>query len=78
MATKQMEFPVTRAPRPKPRPDEARLGFGQVFTDHMFLMDGAEDTGWSDARIVPYGPLILEPATVVLHYAQSIFEGLKA
>lgn len=72
------EIPVTRIPRPKPKPKDDQLGFGQVFTDHMFLMDAAGDTGWSDPRIVPYGPLELEPATVVLHYAQSIFEGLKA
>ncbi|MCZ0954965.1 MAG: branched-chain amino acid aminotransferase [Rhodospirillaceae bacterium] len=73
-----IEIPVTRVERPKPRPLDDQLGFGQVFTDHMFLMDGAGDTGWSGPRIVPYGPLDLEPATVVLHYAQSVFEGLKA
>ncbi len=78
MATTQMEISVTRVQWPKAKPDEDRLGFGQVFTDHMFLMDGAGDTGWTDPRIVPYGALTLEPATVVLHYAQSIFEGLKA
>lgn len=72
------EIPVTRVQRPKPKPRDDQLGFGQVFTDHMFLMDAAGDTGWSNPRIVPYGPLELEPATVVLHYAQSIFEGLKA
>ena len=72
------EIPVTRVQHPKPKPRDDQLGFGQVFTDHMFLMDGAGETGWSDPRIVPYGPLELEPATVVLHYAQSIFEGLKA
>ncbi len=73
-----IEIPVTRVREPKARPRDARLGFGQVFTDHMFLMDGAADAGWSDPRIVPYGPLALEPATVALHYAQSVFEGLKA
>ena len=73
-----VEIPLTRVQRPKPRPRDDQLGFGQVFTDHMFLMDGTGDTGWSDPRIVPYGPLALEPATVVLHYAQSVFEGLKA
>lgn len=73
-----MEIPVTRVQEPKPRPGDAQLGFGQVFTDHMFLMDGAVDAGWTDPRIVPYGPLALEPATAALHYAQSVFEGLKA
>ena len=74
----RIEIPVTRVQRQKPRPEDAQLGFGQVFTDHMFLMDGAVDAGWSNPRIVPYGPLSLEPATVALHYAQSVFEGLKA
>ena len=74
----RIEIPVTRVQRQKPRPEDAQLGFGQVFTDHMFLMDGAVDAGWSNPRIVPYGPLALEPATVALHYAQSVFEGLKA
>ena len=73
-----IELPVTRVPRPKARPGDDQLGFGQVFTDHMFLMDWAVDTGWTSPRIVPYGPLALEPATVTLHYAQSVFEGLKA
>lgn len=73
-----MEIPVTRVQQPKPRPGDAQLGFGQVFTDHMFLLDGAVDTGWSNPRIVPYGALALEPATVALHYAQTVFEGLKA
>jgi len=73
-----VEIPVNRARQPKPKPRDDQLGFGQVFTDHMFLLDGETDAGWSDPRIVPYGPLELEPATVVLHYAQSIFEGLKA
>ena len=73
-----IEIPVTRVQRPRARPRDDQLGFGQVFTDHMFLLDGEADAGWSDPRIVPYGPLALEPATVVLHYAQSIFEGLKA
>jgi branched-chain amino acid aminotransferase len=53
-------------------------GFGNHFTDHMFLAEWTPDTGWADARVVPYGPLMLDPATAVLHYAQEIFEGLKA
>lgn len=53
-------------------------GFGNHFTDHMFLAEWTPDTGWADARVVPYGPLSLDPATAVLHYAQEIFEGMKA
>ncbi len=69
---------ITRTKAPRPRPADAELGFGTVFTDHMFLMDFQEEKGWYDPRIEPYGPLSLDPATAVLHYAQAIFEGLKA
>jgi len=62
----------------KQKPDENNLGFGNYFTDHMFVMDYTEGKGWHDARIVPYGPLMIDPATMVLHYAQETFEGLKA
>jgi branched-chain amino acid aminotransferase len=53
-------------------------GFGQYFTDHMFLAKWVPEDGWTHARIVPYGPLTLDPASAVLHYAQEVFEGLKA
>ncbi len=56
----------------------ANPGFGQVFTDHMITIDYTEGEGWHDARLEPYGPLTLDPATSVFHYAQEIFEGLKA
>jgi branched-chain amino acid aminotransferase len=69
---------ITRTTSPKPKPKDSALAFGNVFTDHMFLMDYRDDKGWYDARIEPYGPLALDPATAVLHYAQSMFEGLKA
>lgn len=62
----------------KPKQDEKKLGFGKYFSDHMFLMDYTEGKGWHDARIVPYGKIELDPATVVLHYAQETFEGMKA
>ena len=62
----------------KPRPADADLKFGTVFTDHMFLMDYAEDHGWHCPRVEPYQALSLEPAAMVLQYAQSVFEGLKA
>ncbi len=58
--------------------DENKLGFGSIFTDYMFLMDYDEGMGWHDARIVPYGPISLDPAAACFHYAQEVFEGLKA
>lgn len=53
-------------------------GFGSSFSDHMFLAEWTLDEGWHDPRVIPYAPLLLDPATAVLHYAQEIFEGLKA
>jgi branched-chain amino acid aminotransferase len=69
---------IARAAARKPRPKDSELGFGTVFTDHMFVMDFEEEKGWYDPRIEPYGPLSLDPAAAVLHYAQSVFDGLKA
>ncbi len=63
-----------RRPRPK---DDKNLVFGRVFSDHMFIMDFETSKGWHDARIVPYHNLELDPAAMVLHYGQGIFEGLK-
>jgi len=77
-ATMSEAIRVTRASAKKPKPKDRELGFGTVFTDHMFLADFQEEKGWYDPRIEPYGPLTLDPATAVLHYAQAIFEGLKA
>ena len=62
----------------KPKPDWDNLGFGKYFTDHMFIMDYDKGMGWHDARIVPYQNLSLDPACMVFHYAQEMFEGLKA
>jgi branched-chain amino acid aminotransferase len=59
-------------------PSSDELGFGNIFTDHMFMLNYTEGQGWHDARIVPYQPLMLDPSTMVFHYAQEIFEGLKA
>jgi len=62
----------------KPKPsDESSLGFGNIFTDHMFLMDYRQGQGWHNARIEPYSPVVLDPAAMCLHYGQMIFEGLK-
>ena len=60
------------------KPDQKTLGFGKYFADYMFTMDYDEGIGWHDATIRPYGPIEMNPATVVLHYAQETFEGLKA
>lgn len=73
-----MEIKIERAKTLKEKPDQNNLGFGTYFTDHMFMMDYTEGVGWHDARIVPYAPIAMNPATMVLHYAQETFEGLKA
>ncbi|CUR56536.1 putative branched-chain-amino-acid aminotransferase [metagenome] len=56
----------------------ANPGFGTHFTDHMFTVEWTPEQGWHDARITPYGPLTMDPASAVLHYAQETFEGMKA
>ena len=74
-----MDLKILPLTNPKPRPaDESQLGFGKLFTDRMLVMEYAAGTGWHSARIQPYGPFSLDPACAVLHYAQEIFEGLKA
>jgi len=73
----QISITKTTCPKEKPS-DETKLGFGQTFTDHMFIMDYEEGSGWINPRIIPYGPLMLDPSTMVFHYGQAIFEGLKA
>lgn len=65
-------------PKTRPEPTEDNLGFGRLFTPHMFVMEWEEEKGWHNARIQPYGPLLISPASTVLHYAQEIFEGMKA
>ncbi|MHB1151655.1 MAG: branched-chain amino acid aminotransferase [Eubacteriales bacterium] len=62
----------------KEKPDWNKLGFGNYFTDHMFIMNYSEGKGWYDPRIVPFADLSLSPAAMVFHYAQEMFEGLKA
>ena len=69
---------ITRGATKKPKPRDRDLTFGTVFTDHLFVMDFQEEKGWYDPRIEPYGPLSLDPAAAVLHYAQAVFDGLKA
>ena len=72
------QFSVTKTTNPKAKPDPDTLGFGAQFTDHMFLLDYKEGKGWHNGRIVPYGPIELDPAALVFHYGQEMFEGLKA
>jgi branched-chain amino acid aminotransferase len=75
------EIPITQADpknlKKKPAPG-AQLGFGKIFTDYLFLMDYKKEDGWKNARIEPYKPFSMDPAALVLHYGQEIFEGLKA
>lgn len=67
-----------KAEQLKEKPDPDNLGFGQFFTDYMFVMDYAADRGWYDPRIEPYHPLTLDPAATIFHYGQEVFEGMKA
>jgi len=69
---------ISRATTKKPKPKDSELTFGTVFTDHMFVLDFQEEKGWYDPRVEPYGPFPLDPAAAVLHYAQAVFDGLKA
>lgn len=73
-----MEIKITKTANPKQKPDQTKLGFGNYYTDHMFIMNYDEGQGWHNPRIVPYGPFEIDPASMVLHYAQEVFEGLKA
>ncbi len=81
-ASPEISFAVHPAPDPVPSARRAELleapGFGRVFTDHMITLRWTAERGWHDGRLEPYGPLRLEPATSVFHYAQEVFEGLKA
>jgi len=76
-----MEIKLITVPpeKRKPKPaDETKLGFGKIFTDHFFTMHYTAGTGWHDPTIEPYRPLSLDPTSLCLHYAQEIFEGMKA
>ena len=76
------DFDVVSHPRPTSAEEVAQIlrnpGFGTNFTDHTAVIDWTAETGWHNARIEPYGPISLDPAAAVLHYAQEIFEGMKA
>jgi branched-chain amino acid aminotransferase len=73
-----MEITITRNKELKSKPADDSLGFGSLFTDYMFNMDYDLQKGWHNPRIEPYGSIIMDPATMFLHYGQGIFEGLKA
>ncbi len=73
-----MQLTINKSDQLKPKPDAGNLGFGTLFTDHMLNMDYNLEKGWHNPRIEPYAPFVLDPSTMVLHYGQGIFEGLKA
>ena len=73
-----IDIRIERTTTPKAKPDWDNLGFGNFYSDHMFLMNYTEGKGWYDARIVPFGPFPIHPASTALHYGSEIFEGLKA
>ena len=74
-----LDIRIERTQTPKEKPVAGqKLGFGKIFTDHMFVMNYTEGQGWHDARIVPFQNISLSPAAMVYHYGQEMFEGLKA
>ena len=73
-----MKISFRKAETLKEHPDQSSLGFGTKFTDYMFNMDYNPEQGWHNPRIEPYGPMLMEPSMMTLHYGQAIFEGLKA
>ena len=74
-----LNIKIEKTTTPKEKPAKGtKLGFGKIFTDHMFVMDYTEGKGWHDARIVPFQNLVMSPAAMVFHYGQEMFEGLKA
>ena len=78
MLKNELDVTLRRAETLKEKPDQKQLGFGKHFTDYMFTMRWDRDQGWHEAEIRPYGNFSLDPAAMVLHYSQEIFEGLKA
>ena len=74
-----LDIKITKTENPQPKPQKGdALGFGHIFTDHMFVMNYTEGKGWHDARIEPFHNISLSPAAMVYHYGQEMFEGLKA
>lgn len=73
-----MEIKIVKNPNPAQKPEDSKLGFGKIFTDHMLVIDWNKGIGWHDARIVPFENLSIHPASTCLHYGAELFEGLKA
>ena len=73
-----LDIKIEKATNLKAKTPDDQLGFGRIFTDHMFIMDYTEGRGWHSPRIEPYHSLELDPAALVFHYAQECFEGMKA
>ena len=74
-----LDIKITKTANPQPKPAKGqKLGFGKIFTDHMFIMNYTEGKGWHDPRIEPFHNISLSPAAMVYHYGQEMFEGLKA
>ena len=82
MTSGLLEFTVQRASNPASGVERESIladpGFGKFFTDHMVSIDYSDGQGWHYGRVIPYGPIQLDPSAIVLHYAQEVFEGLKA
>src|SRR5699024_10916035 len=74
----QFNFTFSEVMTKKQKPSDEELGFGKYFTDHMFVMEYHHLKGWYGGQIIPYQPLTLDPASIVFHYGQTVFEGLKA
>ncbi|PIE57550.1 MAG: branched chain amino acid aminotransferase [Desulfobulbus propionicus] len=79
MLHKEFEIAVNKVPEEqrKEKPAQDQLGFGQYYADHMFSMRWNREHGWHDAQIQPYANIALDPAAMVFHYGQAIFEGMK-
>ncbi len=73
-----MEISITRTATPRAKVPPEKLGFGSVFSDHMFVMPYEEGKGWHGAKVIPFDDFRLSPAALVFHYAQECFEGMKA
>lgn|SRR5690625_83206 len=71
-------FTVSEVMTKKPKPSNDQLQFGRYFTDHMFMMEYHHQKGWYDGKIIPYQSITLDPASMIFHYGQTVFEGLKA
>ena len=77
-----MDFKVTRNQNPTPKSERdailANPVFGAKLTDHQVVVVWEKDKGWHSAEVIPYGPILMDPSSAVLHYGQEIFEGIKA